>query len=307
MKRLDDLILLVEVVKRGGFSEAARHLGMQRSKLSRRIGELEQRMGVRLLQRNSRHISLTTVGEMIYNQGVTVEKAASEAFLVAESYASVPAGILRIGCSPTFATHVLPEIITDFNTRFGEIKFELCVKDQFSDLINDRLDLSFRISAQLPDDSSLICRHICRLPLALVAHPQLSMTKDLFNPAQLTEIPMLALANRSGEQQVIFCGPNEAVFNFTFSPHVVSGNMQTLLALVHSGIGAAVVPRYLCNTDLNNRSLIEPLPFQTGWLPESSWAYALMPSRKNMSSSVRTFLDFALPFIKKKICIAANM
>src|ERR1700744_4229346 len=103
MERLDDLLLFAEVVQKAGFAAAARSLGMQRSKVSRRVAELEQRMGVRLLQRNTRCISLTTAGEQIYGHARKLADEARAAFSVAAEMNGEPRGVLRITAPATFS------------------------------------------------------------------------------------------------------------------------------------------------------------------------------------------------------------
>lgn len=300
MNRLEDLLLFVEVVEQGGFSAAARKLGLLRSKVSRRISELENRMGVRLLQRNTRNIALTTIGEQIYQHGLTAAKSAHAAYDLAESYSSEPAGLLRIGCAPTFATHALPEVLAEFCREYPSLKITVIAQDGLSELISENVDLTFRISSSPPLDSSLIYRSVCRLPMTLVSHPNwMADSTAVQHPGELAGKKLIALANSNSIHSFTFESVDGQHYSHTFEPVLACGNMSSVLAMTSSGIGGAVVPRYLCRNLIQSGALIEPLASENFWTPISSWVYVLMPSRDNVPVGVRLFLSFALTRLKK--------
>jgi DNA-binding transcriptional LysR family regulator len=150
LERLDDLVLFKHVVEAGGFAAAARNLGMQRSKLSRRIAELEQRMGVRLLQRNTRRMAMTDAGQRVYHHACAVAQEARAAFDIAAELKGEVRGTLRITCPVSFAGAALMPVIREFCDLNPHVNVAIDASDRMSDLVAARAGKGLRPDAGIP-------------------------------------------------------------------------------------------------------------------------------------------------------------
>ena len=294
MERLDDLVLFVEVVERTGFAAAARHLGMQRSKLSRRIGELEERLGVRLLQRNTRSVSLTPAGEQIYGHARGVVEEARAAYNVAAELNGEPSGLLRMTCPVPFAVKVLTPIVAEFGQKYPRLRTLIDASDRVKDLVSEGFELAFRAQAAPLSDSSLIARPLGNIPMAVVASPALIKTHGpVQHPQQLADLGLLG--PHDGRQSIHFSHAEEGDYLLTYEPRLVSGNLLVLEAAAMGGLGAACLPRYLCRQALLSGELVELFDKESTWAPHAGQLYALLPTRRRNTLAVKVFLEFALP------------
>ncbi|WP_175672710.1 LysR substrate-binding domain-containing protein [Burkholderia ambifaria] len=300
MERLEDLAFFAEVVERGGFAAAARVLGLGRSKLSRRIAELEQRLGVRLLQRNTRRVSLTPAGERVYEHARVLAHAAREALNVASELNGQPRGSLRIACSSTFAAHALVPILTPFCKKHPCLRVAIIASDQLTDLILERIDLAFRVSSAGLDDSSLVMRPVSSLPIVLAAHPDLiARTGPLSAPDQLEALAFITLGTHTVPKTLTFSTPDGQHASINCTPSFVCNNMSVLQSAVASGLGAAMLPRYLCEDAIAAGTLVDVLASDSGWMPAPSSVHALMPARQGISLTTRTFLEYSTPLLQQ--------
>lgn len=299
MDRLEDLVLFAEVVEHASFSAAARHLGLQRSKLSRRILELEKKMEIRLLQRNTRQMMLTTAGEQVYIHAKMIRSAANNAFGVATALSTEPKGTLRIGCSSTLAQFALMPILNAFTKQYPQIRIMINASDYQADLISEKTDLCFRVSSRPLEDSSLILRPIGEMSMIAVADKgYLQGFSQLNHPDELLRHRLIALSTREDQVTVNFLSIHKVDAHISFIPDLSCGNMSVLKSAVLAGMGIAVLPRYLCEAELRDGQLMNVFSPESGWSPAPSMLNALLPSRQNISLVTRLFLDFANPLLQ---------
>lgn len=302
MERLEDLAFFAEVFEHGGFAAAARALGLGRSKLSRRIAELEQRLGVRLLQRNTRRVSLTPAGERVYDHARVLAHAAREAFNIASELNGEPRGTLRIACSSTFAEYALMPILAPFCREYPCLRVALNTSDQLTDLIAERIDLAFRVSSTGLDDSSLVMRSVSPLPIVMAAHPDLIARSGQFNdPYELQGLPLVALGTHDTQKTLEFSGPDGRRTSIIRAPALVCNNMSVLRSAVAAGLGAAMLPRYLCVDAISAGGLVEVFASDSGWAPTASSVHALMPARQGISLTTRLFLEYSTPLLRQHL------
>jgi DNA-binding transcriptional LysR family regulator len=193
MERLDDLMLFAEVVQRMGFAAAARSLGMQRSKLSRRVAELEERMGVRLLQRNTRRVSLTPAGERIYGHARTLVNEARAAFNVAAELNGEPRGVMRISSPASLAAVSLMPIVAEFCRQYPHLQVLVDTRYRQGDLVAEGFELAFCIQSTPLEDSSMVARFIGDVPMMVACSPTLlERHGKLLHPSQLPVFSLLA-------------------------------------------------------------------------------------------------------------------
>ncbi|ENX34775.1 hypothetical protein F889_01412 [Acinetobacter colistiniresistens] len=302
MQKLDDLLLFAEVVEHTGFSAAARNLGIQRSKLSRHIANLENRIGVRLLHRNTRNVALTPAGEEVYIHAKALKQAAQNAYAVATDLAGDPKGTLRIGCSSTFAQEALLPILDLFLHEYPKIRLIINTSDHNIDLISAQVDLVFRISSKLLNDSSLIIRPICDLPMVLVASQTYMRDKEkIQHPDQLKELNFIALAVQNNTVSKVFLNQNKDLHLVQLEPYISCGNMSVLKSVIQQGMGVAVLPLYLCINELKSGQFVNVFEAHSVWSPQDSLVNALIPTRQNVLLTTKLFLDFSIPRLRHKL------
>lgn len=286
---VDDLLLFSEVVEKGGFSAAARVLNMQRSKLSRRVAELEARLGVRLLQRNTRRVSLTPMGEQIYVHAQTMAREARTAFDLAASMGDTPSGLLRITAPSPLAVTLLGDMVARFCMANPGVRVLLDTRDEIIDLVGEGYDLAFRAMSSALTDSRLIGRELALVPLTLLGAPTLAQARPR-HPRDLAALPLLAHATQDNRHTWRFTGPAGEIETLEFQPRCLSSNMATLRSMARSGLGVALLPHYLSATMMAKGELVPILP---GWQAAPSRIYAIMPARRGEPLALRRFLELA--------------
>lgn len=286
--RLEDLLLFSEVVEKGGFSAAARVLNMQRSKLSRRVAELEARLGVRLLQRNTRRVSLTPMGEQIHAHAQALAREARSVFDLAASMGDAPAGMLRITAPAPLATRVLGGLVARFCADHPRVRVLLDTRDQIIDLVGEGYDLAFRAQASSLTDAKLNALEIAPVPLALVCSPAMVRSAPR-HPRDLAALPLLAHGTQDGPHTWRLTGPAGEMESVEFQPRSLSSNMDTLRAMAGAGLGVALVPRYLCGPELDQGGLAHILP---SWSAAPARIYAVMPARCGEPLALKRFLEY---------------
>jgi DNA-binding transcriptional LysR family regulator len=294
MQRLEDLVLFAEVVDRGGFAAAARALGMQRSKLSRRVAELEQRMGVRLLQRSTRQMALTPAGEQIYGHAHALAESARLAFNVAMEIKGTPGGVLKITAPAPLSTSVLVPIVAEFNRAYPSVTVELDTSERMRDLITDKFALAFRAQTAPLYDSSLVARQLAEVPMMVVGSPALLGARPLQHPEQLADLRWLASGNADEYKELDFF-QQQRQYVLRYLPQFTSGDLRVLLAAAVAGIGAVCLPRYLCSEPLSRGELVCALDAASGWQASAAHIHAVLPSRRGVTYTTRLFLEFVAP------------
>ena len=173
MQDLNDLMFFARVVEHGGYSAASRALGIPKSRLSRRIAALEERLGVRLLQRSSRGFTLTSVGQPFYERCKAVLAAGAAALEVAEAGASEPQGVLSVSCPLSLAQSWLTPLLPRFMQALPKVRVRLHVSNRRVDPIEEQVDVVLRVRRPPFEDSELVVRPLARVNDLLVASPSL--------------------------------------------------------------------------------------------------------------------------------------
>ncbi|NOH78684.1 LysR family transcriptional regulator [Vibrio sp. RE86] len=163
------LLLLLEVVELGSFTKVSEQKNVDRSVISKQISRLEEELGVRLLNRTTRSLSLTAAGNEMINQAQTLRTLLSDTHRLAQNYHEEPRGVLRITSSTMFGRQYVQEAISLFQQQYPDVEFELRLEDRMVDMVREGFDIGFRIGR--PKDSSLITRKIARSRLLIVAAP----------------------------------------------------------------------------------------------------------------------------------------
>ncbi|MGL5092249.1 MAG: LysR family transcriptional regulator [Aeromonas sobria] len=279
--------LFATVVEQGSFTRAAELLGMPKSSVSQKISRLESQLGVRLLQRTTRRLSLTPQGELYVEHCQGLLALARSANLAMARLRSAPAGRVRITAPEATGTLLLGKILAEFRALYPEVVLELTLSDEQEDLVGEGYDLALR-AAPLKD-SSLICRRIGQVARHLVAAPAYLAAHGM--PQQLSELGRYACLVHSAM-------PVWPLQEGGWRPQgaCVSNSLLALREMaLHDG-GIALLPHHVCAGDFAAGRLQKVLPDHP--IPVNPF-YLIYPSREHLAPALRTLMDFVaerLPF-----------
>ncbi|WP_199796100.1 LysR family transcriptional regulator [Aeromonas hydrophila] len=279
--------LFATVVEQGSFTGAAELLGMPKSSVSQKISRLESQLGVRLLQRTTRRLSLTPQGEVYVEQCRALLALARSANLAMARLRAAPAGRVRITAPEATGTLLLGRILAEFRALYPEVVLELTLCDEQLDLVGEGYDLALR-AAPLKD-SSLICRRIGQVPRHLVAAPAYLAAHG--TPQQLSELGRYACLVHTSL-------PVWPLQEGGWRPQgaCLSNSLLVLRELAINEGGIALLPHHVCEGDLASGRLQKVLPELA--VPPNPF-YLIYPSREHLAPALRSLMDFVaerLPF-----------
>lgn len=290
MQDLNDMLYFAEVVEAGGFAAAARRLGLPKSKISRRVAELEERLGVRLLHRTTRKLSLTDVGALYLRHCSAMRDAAQAAQEAVEYIQTEPRGTIRVACPLTLALSTIGPLVPVFLARYPQVRIDMRVSNRVVDLIEEGFDVALRVRPNLEDSASLVVKNFGQSRTLLVASPQqLQRQWRPIGPEQLAGLDTVAMSAVDGKSTWFLRGSGGATHTLVHEPRFLADDLATLRFAVLGGIGMCFMPDYMCEDDLRTGRLVEVLP---GWNPTPGIFHAVYPTRRGMVPAVRAFLDF---------------
>jgi DNA-binding transcriptional LysR family regulator len=290
MQDLNDLLFFAEVVDRGGFAAAGRALNLPKSKLSRRVAELEARLGVRLLQRTTRKLSLTQAGEIYHRYCVAMREQAEAADEAVAHVQTEPRGTVRITCPLTLAHTTIGPLLPRFLAAHPQVRIEMQVANRVVDLVEEGVDVALRVRSNLDDSGSLVARNLGETKGVLVASPQLLQRFGAPQDVEsLRNLPTVAMSAADGRASWHLLGPRGAEFELQHHPVYTADDLFTLKFAVLQGTGMSVLPDYLCSEELRRGELVPVLP---GWAPRVGMVLAVFASRRGMVPAVRRLIDF---------------
>jgi DNA-binding transcriptional LysR family regulator len=291
MQDLNDLRFFVEVVEQGGFSAAARKFGMPRSRLSRRIGLLEEGLGVRLIQRSTRQFAVTEIGQEFYRHCLAMVVEAEAAHEAIERARAEPQGIVRISCPTALVYFQIGKMISRFMARHPRVEIHLESTNRRVDVIREGFDLAIRVRFPPLENSDLLIRKFADSGQRLVASPEL-VEKCLARPmvpADLSVMPSLAWGPSQSDFEWCLDGPEEATALIPHKPRFITDDMMALRQAALDGIGVCQFPTMIVRDDLKAGKLVDILP---EWAPRAGIIHAAFPSRRGLLPSVRALMDF---------------
>jgi DNA-binding transcriptional LysR family regulator len=290
MHDLNDLFFFAKVVDHSGFAAAARALGMPRSRISRRIGLLEERLGVRLIQRSTRRFTVTEIGREYHRHCVAMLVEAGAAQDVVEQVRTTPQGIVRVSCPSALLTFHVADMVARFMAASPKVQVHLEDTNRRVDVIREGFDVSLRVRFPPLEESDLVLRVFGESKQKLVASPGLlQRIRRPRLPAELSALPSLSWASLNQEQVWHLEGPNGATLNVPHRPRLVTENMMALRLAALQGTGIVQLPTMVIEPELSEGQLVDVLP---EWAPQTGIIHALFPSRRGLLPSVRAFIDF---------------
>ncbi|HHK4226758.1 TPA: LysR substrate-binding domain-containing protein [Pseudomonas aeruginosa] len=291
MQHLNDLVYFVEVVRYGGFSAAARATGIEKTRLSRRVQALEERLGVRLLQRNTRSVTLTGAGERFYAQARLLVEGAKSAFDDVANLKREPTGTVRLSCPQVMAQSYLAPILPGYMATYPKVKLELDASDRHVDLLRERFDLALRANVRI-EDAGLVARELGQARRMMVASP--TLLDSVGRPAEPHALSALATVSRpgdvyDGQAQWTLQDPTGYTEVVTHSPRLSSDDLRMQLEAAVHGIGIALLPEPIVSAAVQRGILEVVLP---AWSAATHVIHLLYPSPRGMLPSVRSLIDY---------------
>lgn len=289
MEDLNDLVFFAKVVEHQGFSAASRQLGVPKSRLSRRITLLEERLGVRLLQRGSRRLVLSSVGERFYERCQAIVALGESAHELIQEAVAQPQGVLRVSCPITLAQVWLTPLLPAFMKAHPKVRLLLTVSNRRVDPLEEPMDVVLRVRRPPFDDSSLVVRPLGRTQDVLIASP--TLLREHGTPDKLSGLagwPTLSLPV-AGERHAWQLRRGVEAAEVVHEPRLVCGDMFALRHAALEGLGVVLLPEILCREDLRDGRLQRVLP---EWGCTESEIQAVFPSRRGMLPAVRALVDF---------------
>jgi DNA-binding transcriptional LysR family regulator len=283
--------VFVAVVESGGFSAASRSLGVSKSAVSKRINQLENHLGVLLLHRTTRKLSLTEAGERYYEHAAQALSAAGKAEDAVTELQGEPQGKLKISSPMSFGRLHVASLIPKFMQRYPKLQIDLVMDDRNIDLVADGIDVAIR-SGDMPD-STLIARKLAPLRQVLCASPTYIERYGMpLTPPELRERNCI-LFSYSGDANAWTLNNGDKSEAVLVSGNYRVNNSEALLEALREGVGIGRLPTFVAGPDLKAGNLVRIL--QSYHIPDHTF-YAVFPERQHLPAKVRAFLDFAIEY-----------
>ncbi len=287
MDKFQEMRVFAGVVDAGSFVGAADALGMSKAAVSRHVSDLEQRLGVRLMQRTTRKLSLTQEGEVFLARCRDILASIEESEAELSTRAASATGLLKVSVPVSFATKHLAPLWSDFLAAHPRLTLDVHLADRVVDLVDEGFDLAVRI-AHLPD-SSLVSRKLAATRLVLCAAPSYLRRRGTpMHPDDLPAHDVIGYSLLSTPGQWLLQGPDGPV-TVKIRPRLWTNNGDTSVAAAVRGAGIDLQPTFLIADELADGRLVQVLP---AWQAVELGIYAVYPSRKFVLPKVRALVNF---------------
>jgi DNA-binding transcriptional LysR family regulator len=288
-KDLNNLYFFAKVVEYGGYTAAAEGLGMQTSKLSRRVGALEKELGVRLLNRTTRKLSLTDAGKTFHRHCMALIAEAEAAKDAIGQTLSSPRGLVRMSCPTGLLQAGVADVVAGYLAANPQVQIALDATNRRVDVVDEGIDVALRVRFPPLDDSDLAMRSFGLSEIILAASPAFIAAHG--QPKALADVgrlPTLSMGTVGKEHTWRFVDADSNSAELIHSPSLATDDLYTLRRAAIRGVGVACLPTLLIAEDLSSGVLVRvlpPLSFRAGVL------HAVFPSRRGMVPAVRALLD----------------
>ncbi|KRV70774.1 LysR substrate-binding domain-containing protein [Pseudomonas citronellolis] len=289
MQDLNDLFYFAKVVEAGGFAAAGRELGLPKSRLSRRVAELEARLNARLLQRTTRKLALTDIGERYYRHCQAMLVEAEMADEVVAQLSAEPRGRVRLSCPVAMAETSLNAMLPGFLASYPQVNLELLLTNRRVDLVNEGVDVALRVRAPGDEDPSLVTRRLRPAAAVLVATPELLRGRRLQGPDDLAGLPVLGAIGNDRKVHLQLHGPGGEVRELALETRLAAEDFNLRKNVALAGLGITTLPLYYCLEELASGQLVRVLP---DWQEPAAFIQAVYPHRRGLLPAVRALIDY---------------
>jgi len=296
MDRLTEMEAFATVVDQGGFTDAAKKMGISKSAVSKHISSLEARLGARLLNRTTRRVSPTEIGLAYYDRARRVLSDAGEADALVASMQSAPAGLLRISVATDFGVNHLSPILGDFLQQFPDITVNMVLNNRYVELISEGFDMAIRMGDL--EDSSLRARKLTETQMRMIAAP--SYFEKHGRPTRLDDLnshKLLHYSNQASGNAWKITAPSGEERQIRSAGWLSVNDGQSLLNACIAGLGIAYLPSFLYANAMEQGQVVDVMPD----LPiERTGIYAVYPPGRFTQPKVRAFIDFLVAHFNEK-------
>jgi len=286
--KLDGITVFVRVVETGRFSKAAELLGHSTSYISKEVTRLENRLGVRLLNRSTRTLRLTEIGKTYYERCQQILADAEEIENRISAQHEVPKGVLKISAPVSFGQLHLQKVLPEFLDTYPEVQLDVEFSDKMVDVVAEGFDVVIRVGAL--KDSNLINRKIMQSRGVTVASPAYLARRGCPNhPLELAEHDCITYAHLQLPNHWEFTPKQGDPIAVRITPRVISNNSALELSMVLAGVGITRLASFYCEKEIEQGSLVSILE---DYHHRDIGVYAVYPHRRHLSAKVRMFVDF---------------
>ena len=287
---LNDLRYFALIVEHGGFSAAERHAHITKSKLSRRVALLEERMGVRLLQRSTRRLALTEVGKAFYEHCAAMLVEANAAQQAVELLRSEPAGTVRMSCPLVMAQFYVGKLVADFMRQYPKVRVELNCTDRVVNLIEERIDVALRARDTGLNDPGLVARRIASGRFVLVAAlAYIESRPPIEDPQQLAGLDTIGVLGDGSEQAWGLVSSSGKSLRVVHQPRLFCSDFTVQYVAALGGVGVALLPLRVVWRGLKDGSLVR---VAKDWATPEQDIHLVFASRRGMLPSIRALIDY---------------
>ena len=295
---LDDFYCYALVVEHGGFSAAERATDIPKSKLSRRVYNLEESLGVRRIQHSTRHFAVTDIGMNIYRHAKVMMNAAQSAHDLVDHLSEQPRGLIKVSLPVTIAQSEMAKVLPEFLKLYPEIKVQLIVSNRRVDIINEGIDVALRVRSSLDDDPSLIIRKFENIEQHLFAsQAYLNEFGMLKKPEDLTQHRILSMVDELTDQQMVLNSDDKQTIKVKINPVLMGSDLMMLADLAKQNCGITLLPDNIVEDYVASGKLVKVLP---EWKAPHGIFHAVYPSRRGLLPAVRVFIEYLVEHLTKR-------
>ena len=291
MNSLDDFYYFAKVVEHRGYAAAAgRALGIPKSRLSRHVSDLETRLNVRLVNRTTRRLTVTDIGQEVYRHATAMLGEADAAVAAVEFARAEPRGIVRLSCPVSLAQNPLAALLPEFFVRYPAIRLIVHASNRRVDVLNEGFDLALRVRTRPSGEDGLVMRSFGQAREVLVAsRDYLDRAGRPQRPEELAAHATLGFAPEADTQRWELKGPQDETVQVEVAPRLVCHDFVVMRAAALAGTGIALLPESLVRTDLDAGRL-EPVLHR--WTLPQGVLHVVFQGRRGLLPAVRATLDY---------------
>lgn len=288
MQDLNDLSYFAAVVAHGGFAPAGRALKQPKSKLSRRVAQLEANLGVRLIERSTRRFRVTEVGQAFYERCRTIMLEVEQAEAVAAEAQGEPRGLVRVSCPPGLLESITG-IFTAYLQRYPKVTLQLLATTRRISLIDERVDIAFRVRSTLDNDAGLTMRRLTTSRQILVATPELAArATDMAQLGAPDGVPTLSYNEATLHDSWVLTNAAGETRTINHDPRFVCSDFGALRDAVVAGLGVTLMPNHSCWPWLQSGALVQIFP---EWSAPEGIVHLVFTTKRGLPPAVRALID----------------
>lgn len=297
LRDLNNFHLFAEIAERGSYSAAENSLGIPKSRLSRRVTELEAELGVKLIQRSTRRFCLTEAGVIFLKHCQAIAKEAEAGCAAVSLLQESPRGTVRVSCLVNASRLLLAPILPGFIARYPDVNIAVTLTNRFVDLYEEGIDVAIRIGPHLEEAGGIIVKTIGHIPQHLVASPELiRRVGPCEKPDDIRSFPTLDISATRGRHTWLLSSPSGEHVEFLHHPRLISDDIESLRRAAIDGAGIVRLSRMMLGDDVDSGRLKIVVP---NWSLSSHTLYLAFLSRVGLAPSVRAFVDYVTEAFQK--------